>query len=84
MHPVIVIFYEHVNNAYERGLKNTTNKVCKLQLEVTKSARDRLKFLSDADGLSQSKYIEGTPRKRSSILGVRIRLKLSFSVSLPI
>jgi len=44
--------------SYERGLKNTTNKVCKLQLEVTKSARDRLKFLSDADGLSQSKYIE--------------------------
>lgn len=44
--------------SYERGLKNTSNKVCKLQLEVSKSARDKLKALSDADEISQSKYIE--------------------------
>ncbi|MDI4650523.1 MULTISPECIES: hypothetical protein [Pseudoalteromonas] len=44
--------------SYERGLKNTSNKVCKLQLEVSKSARDKLKVLSDADEISQSKYIE--------------------------
>ena len=44
--------------SYERGLKNASNKVCKLQLEVTKSARDKLKTLSEVDELSQSKYIE--------------------------
>ncbi|NMF47343.1 hypothetical protein HHL01_03955 [Pseudoalteromonas arctica] len=44
--------------SYERGLKNASNKVCKLQLEVTKSARDKLQLLSEADGISQSKYIE--------------------------
>ncbi|TMP55075.1 hypothetical protein [Pseudoalteromonas sp. S1612] len=44
--------------SHERGLKNTCNKIFKLQLEVSKSARDRLKALSDADDLSQSKYIE--------------------------
>lgn len=43
---------------HERALKNITNNVCKLQLEVSQTARDRLKVLSDADGLSQSKYIE--------------------------
>lgn len=43
---------------HERALKNITNNVCKLQLEVSQTARDRLKALSDADGLSQSKYIE--------------------------
>ena len=44
--------------SYERGLKNTSNKVCKLQLEVSKSARGKLQILSEADGISQSKYIE--------------------------
>ncbi|WP_350669505.1 hypothetical protein [Pseudoalteromonas sp. 43-MNA-CIBAN-0464] len=44
--------------SYERGLKNASNKVCKLQLEVSKSARDKLKVLSNADKISQSKYIE--------------------------
>lgn len=44
--------------SYERGLKNTSNKVCKLQLEVSRSARDKLKALSDTDEISQSKYIE--------------------------
>ncbi|WP_350586634.1 hypothetical protein [Pseudoalteromonas sp. RB2-MNA-CIBAN-0110] len=44
--------------SHERGLKNASNKVCKLQLEVSKSARDNLKKLSDADEISQSKYIE--------------------------
>ena len=44
--------------SYERGLKNAANNVCKLQLEVTESARDKLKRLSAADEISQSKYIE--------------------------
>lgn len=44
--------------SYERGLKNASNEVCKLQLEVSKSARDKLKRLSAADEISQSKYIE--------------------------
>lgn len=44
--------------SHERGLKNISNKVCKLQLEVSKSARDKLKTLSAADEISQSKYIE--------------------------
>ncbi|MBB1341103.1 MULTISPECIES: hypothetical protein [unclassified Pseudoalteromonas] len=44
--------------SYERGLNNISNKVCKLQLEVSKSARDKLKTLSAADEISQSKYIE--------------------------
>jgi hypothetical protein len=44
--------------SHERGLKNFSNKVCKLQLEVSKSARSKLQTLSKADGISQSKYIE--------------------------
>lgn len=44
--------------SHERSLKNAANNVCKLQLEVSKSARDKLKRLSAADEISQSKYIE--------------------------
>lgn len=43
---------------HEKVLKNNNNKICKVQLEISKSARDKLKALSDADEISQSKYIE--------------------------
>ena len=59
-HSRYIFFYLNYlieNDRYDE-VKNITNNVCKLQLEVSQTARDRLKALSDADGLSQSKYIE--------------------------
>ncbi|MBU76299.1 MAG: hypothetical protein CMK63_04800 [Pseudoalteromonadaceae bacterium] len=49
--------YKHWKN-YEKKLNNKANNVGKLQLELPKRASDRLKVLSNADGVSQSKYLE--------------------------
>lgn len=43
---------------HEKQLINKTNNVGKLQLELPKKVCERLKSLSNADGISQSKYLE--------------------------